>query len=337
MATNRSRRSSRDWDLPDSEVTPEEAFENRREFLKTIGLGAAAAGGLAIAGLQLLNEPDPFDPRLLHFDKQRKDKYPARRNPKFKDAGRKLTPEKIAGCYNNFYEFTTDKEKVHKLAKKYPFTPWKVEVGGLVDKPRTFDIEDLIKLMPLEERVYRFRCVEAWAMTVPWTGFPLSALLEKVSPKSSARYVRFVSVLDKKRLPGQSTSHPWPYFEGLTMAEAMNELTLLATGIYGHPLPGQHGAPIRLVLPWKYGFKSAKSIVKIELVAERPKTLWSVASTEYGFWANINPKVDHPRWSQASERLIGTGEQIPSRLYNGYGEWVAKMYAEVQKKEKIFY
>jgi len=332
----------RDWDSPEREVTDEAAFENRRAFLKKLGFGVgAAAGGLGIAGWQLLGTSAPGELMQLQFDRDRSGKYPAKRNAKFKDAGRKLTAEKVAGSYNNFYEFTTVKDRVHELAKNYPFKPWKVQISGLVSKPRIFDIDQLIKLMPLEERIYRFRCVEAWAMTVPWTGFPLSALLKLVEPKSSAKYVRFVSILDKKRLPGQASGYPWPYFEALTIEEAFNPLTLMATGIYGHPLPGQHGAPIRLVLPWKYGFKSAKSIVKIELTDKRPKTFWSESSDEYGFWANINPKVDHARWSQATERLIiaGDGEQprVATQLYNGYGAYVAKLYEKIQKTEKIWY
>ena len=201
--------------------------------------------------------------------------------------------------------------------------------GSLVDRPKVYDLDDLVRRMPLEERLYRFRCVEAWAMAVPWTGFPMKALINEVQPKSSARYVRMVTFQRPEQAPGQKSQpwYPWPYFEALTMEEAMNELTLLGTGIYGHALPKQHGAPIRLVAPWKYGFKSIKSIVSIEFTDKQPPTFWNkLAPSEYDFWANVNPNVPHPRWSQATERLISTGERVPSQLYNGYGEYVAHLY-----------
>jgi sulfoxide reductase catalytic subunit YedY len=253
--------------------------------------------------------------------------YPARRNPGF-TLDRTLTDERVAAAYNNFYEFTTDKEEVRNLVGAFRIRPWQVEVGGLVEKPRIYDVDDLVRRLPLEERLYRFRCVEAWAMAVPWTGFTLKALINEVRPLSAARYVRMVTFYKPDQARGQKFQHwyPWPYYEGLTMAEATNVLTFLVTGIYGHELPKQHGAPIRLITPWKYGFKSIKSIVQIEFVEKQPPTFWSAASSEYDFWANVNPKVPHPRWSQATERLIDTGERVPTQLYNGYAEQVAHLY-----------
>jgi sulfoxide reductase catalytic subunit YedY len=256
------------------------------------------------------------------------DLYPVPRNPIF-TLDRPLTGEIHAASYNNFYEFTTRKGSVWKKVAKFRTHPWQVEIAGLVEKPGVFDIDELVRLAPLEERLYRFRCVEAWAMAVPWTGFPMRALVEKVRPLSAARYARFVSFLRPEEAPNQHPSYgPWPYTEGLTMAEVTNELTLLGTGIYGHPLPKQHGAPIRLIVPWKYGFKSIKSIVRIEFTERQPATLWNtIAPHEYDFWANVNPGVAHPRWSQATERMIGSGERRPTILYNGYGPWVARLYA----------
>jgi sulfoxide reductase catalytic subunit YedY len=236
------------------------------------------------------------------------------------------TIEEIAN-FNNFYEFTTNKTKVAQLAKDFRTSPWEVEVGGLVAKPKTFGLEELLKF-DQEERIYRMRCVEGWSMVIPWEGFPLSRLLNEVEPLSSAKYVRFVTLLDHDQMPGTGNRlYPWPYQEGLRMDEAMNDLTILATGIYGEPMPNQNGAPIRLVVPWKYGFKSIKSIVMIELVEEQPETMWStIAPQEYGFYSNVNPEVSHPRWSQASERRIGENKRRPTLMFNGYGEEVAHLY-----------
>jgi sulfoxide reductase catalytic subunit YedY len=230
--------------------------------------------------------------------------------------------------YNNYYEFTVDKQEVAGLARDFTTSPWTVEVGGLVNKAQTFGVEDLLKLFPQEERIYRLRCVEAWSMVIPWTGFSLANLLKMVGPTSDAKYVRFETVYRPEEMPGQkSPFYPWPYQEGLRLDEAMNELVILATGLYGEPNVAQNGAPIRLVVPWKYGFKSIKSIVKIELVAEEPDTLWkNIAPNEYGFYANVNPAVDHPRWSQASERRIGELSRRPTLPFNGYGEQVAALY-----------
>jgi sulfoxide reductase catalytic subunit YedY len=250
------------------------------------------------------------------------------RNPAF-TLDRPITTESVAGRYNNFYEFSPVKEEVWKLVDQFETRPWQVEVTGLVKRPKVYDVDTLMRTMPLEERLYRLRCVEAWSIAVPWTGFPLKALIDRVEPLSTARYVRMISFFRPDQAPGFKTQpwYPWPYFEGLTIEEAANPLTLFAVGIYGHELSKQHGAPIRLVTPWKYGFKSIKSIVKVEFTDTQPPTFWNAVSPiEYDFWANVNPKVPHRRWSQATERLVETGERRPTLLYNGYGEYVAHLY-----------
>lgn len=229
--------------------------------------------------------------------------------------------------YNNYYEFTTDKAGVADLAEGFPTSPWQVEVGGLVQKPKTYDIDEL-RAFPQEERIYRLRCVEAWSMVIPWTGFPLASLLAEVEPMTSAKYVAFTTKLDEENMPGlKMPFYPWPYTEGLRLDEAMNDLALLVTGLYGEDLPPQDGAPIRLAVPWKYGFKSIKSIVKIDLVEEKPATLWNtIAPNEYGFYANVNPLVNHPRWSQATERRIGETKRRETLPFNGYLEQVQSLY-----------
>ncbi|GIX49724.1 MAG: mononuclear molybdenum enzyme YedY [Candidatus Tectimicrobiota bacterium] len=309
------------WAIPEREATPEAVFMRRRTFLAG-SLGAIAGGLLGLRGPVQAAEPE--DPT--------RDLYPAPRNPAF-TLDRPLTDENVAASYNNFYEFGPMKT-VAWLAQRLKIRPWQVRVEGLVRKPKTFDIDELIRAMPLEERLYRFRCVEAWAMAVPWTGFPFAALVKKVEPLSDARYVKFTTFLDRTVALGQLRFwYPWPYVEGLTMAEAMNELTLLVTGVYGHPLPKQHGAPLRLIVPWKYGFKSIKSIVAIEFTRERPKTFWeTLVPHEYGFWANVNPAFAHPRWSQAEERMLGTDEVRPTLIFNGYGEWVAGLYPDLNDR-----
>jgi sulfoxide reductase catalytic subunit YedY len=230
--------------------------------------------------------------------------------------------------YNNFYEFSTEKRSVAEEARGFVTRPWAVEVGGLVGKPKVFDFDDLLTLAPQEERIYRHRCVEGWSMVIPWAGFPLAALLSRVEPLSSARYVAFQTLLDPKRMPNQNTSVlDWPYVEGLRLDEAMNPLAILATGMYGQTMPPQDGAPVRLVVPWKYGFKSIKSIVKIMLAAEMPPTTWNIQSpNEYGFYSNVNPNVDHPRWSQRMEHRIGEFGSRPTLLFNGYAEQVGHLY-----------
>lgn len=296
-------------------ITPEHIFLNRRRFMQ---LSIAAGAGLAL--------PAPLRAAQSFF--------PAKPNETYKLSGT-LTKESVATSYNNFYEFSLEKNEVKTKVEKWQVaSPWQVEIAGLVEKPRTLTLDDLIALAGggLEERVYRFRCVEAWSMVVPWTGFPLQRLVEKLKPKKAAKYVKFTTFGDKKigtniaSLP----QYPWPYTEGLTLEEAMHPLSLLATGMYGKPLPKQNGAPLRLVVPWKYGFKSIKSIVKIEFTEKQPATLWSsLAPSEYGFYANVNPKVDHPRWSQATERILDDSffpKRKPTLLFNGYEKEVAGLY-----------
>lgn len=296
-----------------SEITPKAVYLSRRDFMKaaTVATGAAllAACAPSVADVSQNAEPVPT------FDAT-------------DELGNPVNTYEDITNYNNYYEFTVDKQGVAGLAKDFTTSPWTVEVGGLVNKAQTFGIEDLLKLFPQEERIYRLRCVEAWSMVIPWTGFSLASLLKMVEPTSDAKYVRFETVFRPEEMPGQkSPFYPWPYQEGLRLDEAMNELVILATGLYVEPNVPQNGAPIRLVVPWKYGFKSIKSIVKIELVAEEPATLWNnIAPNEYGFYANVNPDVDHPRWSQASERRIGELSRRPSLPFNGYGEQVASLY-----------
>ena len=311
--------------VTENDITPEAFFRERRQALKTIAVlgtgimtGAVFGCGPAKDAAKIGAQEHPPGAEM----------YPARRDSRFM-LDRQVTDEIYAASYNNFYEFSTLKGNVYKKASRLRTFPWQVTVGGLVSRPRVFEIDELVRAMPLEERLYRFRCVEAWAMAVPWTGFPLHTLVGMVQPLSAAKYIRFVSFFKPDDAPNQSPSYgPWPYTEALTMAEATNELTLLATGIYGHPLPKQHGAPLRLVVPWKYGFKSIKSIVKIEFTAEPPRTFWnSLRPNEYDFLANVDPKVPHPRWSQETERLIDTGERHRTLPYNGYAEWVAGLYS----------
>ncbi|QDZ01982.1 protein-methionine-sulfoxide reductase catalytic subunit MsrP [Nitratireductor mangrovi] len=303
-----------DWAIAEREATPEHVFFNRRAVLAGFGASMAALAA------------PPFAGRALAADDPTADLYPAGRNEAY-TIERDLTPEEASSQYNNFYEFGSHKQ-IARAAQDLKIRPWDVEIGGLVDKPQKLAFDDLIRKMPLEERLYRHRCVEAWSMTVPWTGFPLSALVELAAPQASAKYVRFETFLDPAMASGQKQVwYPWPYVEGVTMAEAANELAFMVTGVYGKPLAKQFGAPLRLALPWKYGFKSIKSIVKVTFTEERPVSFWErIASNEYGFWANVNPEVPHPRWSQAQERVLHTGETIPTVIYNGYGEQVAGLY-----------
>jgi len=296
-----------------SEITPEHLYLSRRRFLK--GIGALAASTLVLGACGPEATPSPGAPSG------------AQAGASVGELEDELTPEEAINSYNNYYEFSLGKEEVARLAKDFKASPWTIEVGGLVGRPRTFDLDDLRTFTP-EERVYRMRCVEAWSMVIPWLGFPLAALLEEVEPTPDARYVRFETLYDPDQMPGQkSSAFNWPYVEGLRLDEAMHDLTILATGIYGKPLLPQTGAPIRLVVPWKYGFKSIKSIVKIDLVAEMPVSLWMAQSpNEYGFYANVNPNVSHPRWSQASERRIGEAGRRETLLFNGYEEEVAYLY-----------
>ena len=312
----------KEWEIPENQVTPESDYINRRKFIKDLGI--VGAGALLFSTSTACAQEKGVEKQLKPY---RAEKLDAQHNTAF-TVERQMTDELVAATYNNYYEFTRSKNSVWKNVDKFKTRPWEVEISGLVEKPMTLDVDDLIKQMPLEERIYRFRCVEAWAMVVPWIGFPMKALLDKVQPKADAKYVRMLTFLDPDMAPRQNSSRlPWPYFEGLTLAEAMNDLTILTVGIYGHILPPQHGAPIRLIVPWKYGFKSIKSIVSIELTDQKPRTFWNtLAPGEYGFDANVNPKVPHPRWSQASERMIGTKERLPTLMYNGYGSSVAHLY-----------
>ncbi len=296
-----------------SEITPKHISLSRRDFMKAASLTAGAALLTACA-------PSVADAA--------QDAAPGPTSNATDELGGKVNTYSDITNYNNYYEFSTNKEAVAHLSKDFKMQPWTVEVGGLVNKPKTYGVEDLLKLFPAEERIYRLRCVEAWSMVIPWNGFMLSSLLKAVEPTSDARYVRFKTLLDKEQMPGQgSPFYPWPYEEGLRLDEAMNDLTILATGMYGEPLPAQDGGPIRLVVPWKYGFKSIKAIVKIELTSEMPNTMWSsIAPDEYGFYANVNPNVDHPRWSQSTERRIGELSRRATQMFNGYGEQVARLY-----------
>ena len=293
-----------------SEITPEHLYLSRRKFLVGVGALAANAVLLGACGEQ---SPSASEETMEGCDS-------AQAGAATDELGDKLTPCESIHSYNNFYEFTTSKEGVVRYTQNFKTSPWKVEVGGLVRKPQTFDIDDLLQRYNQEERIYRLRCVEAWSMVIPWTGFPLSQLLKEVEPISTARYVRFETLYDPEQMPGQRDRiYEWPYIEGLRLDEAINDLTILATGIYGKPLLPQDGAPIRLVVPWKYGFKCIKSIVRILLVEHMPASLWmKVNPREYGFYANVNPAVDHPRWSQASERRIGEfgrRETLPLRSH----------------------
>lgn len=315
----------KDWEISDNLATPESVYMRRREFLKGTALTTAATVGV-LYGCGPSSPPNILPE--VKWSALEKSIYPAKRNLQY-GLDRPMTPEKIAASYNNFYEFGTDKIDPVHYAQKLNTRPWAVQVGGLVNKPTTFDIDDLLKTMPMEERVLRLRCVEAWAMAVPWSGFPLRELLKKVEPKAEATHVRLETFYQPFTAQGQLAFwEPWPYVEGLTIKEAMNEMAFLATGIYGHPLPKQHGAPIRLVVPWKYGFKNIKSIVKIELVNYRPATFWNtLQGLEYDFTANVDPRIPHPRWPQTQEKMIGTGDIRPTLPYNGYGDFVAHLYS----------
>jgi sulfoxide reductase catalytic subunit YedY len=321
---NLSRSSS--YSLPESRVTPDAIFWSRREFLKGLALAATGATLYGCGSKESAStEPTGYDLPPRPSDAL----YPPMHNGKYQVGDRTLTPSGIPGRYNNFYEFTTDKADVARLAAKLTIDPWTIAIGGLVQKPFEIGFEDLVKRFPLEERVYRMRCVEAWSMVVPWIGFPFQKFVELCQPLSSAKYVRFLSFRRPQEAVGQREEGvPWPYYEGLRLDEATNELALMTTGIYGKPLPKQHGAPVRLIIPWKYGYKSPKSIMKIEFVTEQPRTFWNdMAPNEYSFLSNVDPDVPHPRWSQATERDIGTGLRIPTLKYNGYGEFMGSLYA----------
>jgi sulfoxide reductase catalytic subunit YedY len=318
-------KKKRAWELPEKAATPEGVYLDRRRILAGLGLGGAILAAPALlrmapdrmGGVQAEAKPAP-NPWA--------DLYPTQRNAAY-TLDRPLTEEIWATTYNNFYEFGSHKQ-IAQAAKTLRLQPWSVLIDGMVEKEMTLDADALIRRMPLEERLYRHRCVEAWSMAVPWSGFPLKALTDLARPLSSATYLRMETFLDAEMAPGQRQSwYPWPYVEGLTMAEATNDLAFVATGLYGKPMPRQNGAPLRLVTPWKYGFKSVKSIVRFTFTDQRPVTFWeAIQPSEYGFWANVNPEVPHPRWSQASERVLGTDDRVPTLLFNGYAEQVAELY-----------
>ena len=304
--------------IPSSEITPEQVYLSRRKFMLGVGGLALSAAVLAACGGAM---PAADSGTAT----------PAGTPEPTPDLRQEITSFESITTYNNFYEFSTDKQGVAPLAANLRTRPWTVQVGGLVAKPTTFGIEDLLSKFTQEERLYRLRCVEAWSMVIPWQGFALRKLLEVVEPTAEAKYVRFETLLDPEQMPGQKVGwYTWPYVEGLRLDEATHDLTILATGLYGKTLLPQNGAPLRVVVPWKYGFKSIKSIVKIDLVAEQPTSLWMAAApNEYGFYANVNPSVNHPRWSQASERRIGELSRRKTLPFNGYAEQVASLYADM--------
>jgi sulfoxide reductase catalytic subunit YedY len=327
--------------IKSSEITPEQVYLSRRKFMKVAG---AALGGTSAAALLAACKASPATLSPTAPATASGEQMPTETRPpvtplptlaaQADDLGDSLTSFDDITHYNNFYEFTLSKEDVANKASKFQSIPWQVEVGGLVHNPKTYSIEDLLNRFEQKERVYRLRCVEAWSMVIPWIGFELADLLKEADPMTSAQFVRFETLFDTSRLPNEKdSSFPWPYTEGLRLDEAMHPLTILGTGLYGKPLPAQDGAPIRLVVPWKYGFKSIKTIVKIELVELRPHTLWNtIAPGEYGFYSNVNPDVDHPRWSQKSEHRIGESGRRETLMFNGYADEVVSLYAGMDLK-----
>jgi sulfoxide reductase catalytic subunit YedY len=320
-----------------SEITPEHVYLSRRKVLRTgvLALGALVAGACTAS-------PTPTPPAAERGNSTPAETTPAsastnppRAAKQTDELGDQLTSYDAITNYNNYYEFSAVKQEVASLSQSLKLSPWTVQVGGLVNKPKTFDIDDLRKQFPPEERVYRLRCVEGWSMVIPWIGFPLAKLLKEVEPLSKATFVRFETLYAPDQMPAQGyKQYPWPYVEGLKMSEAMHDLTLLATGLYGQSLPAQDGAPVRLVVPWKYGYKSIKAIVKIDLVDSQPETFWVKASPdEYGFYANVNPSVPHPRWSQSTERRIGETTRRRTLMFNGYADQVTHLYDGMDLKE----
>ena len=318
-------RRKRGWELPESAATPEAVYLNRRDFAKGLAAGSVLLG----MGAGLLGETGSAD--AADADPSAK-LYPFKRNETYK-LDRALTPADLVTSYNNYYEFGSSKD-IADAAQALPIRPWTVAIDGMVEKPVTIGIDDLLARMPLEERLYRHRCVEAWSMTVPWSGFAMKALVAFAKPQSGAQYVQMTSFENPDAAEGQQANwYPWPYIEGLTMAEATNDLAFLVTGAYGKPVPKQNGAPLRLATPWKYGFKSAKGIVRFTFTDKRPMNFWqAIQASEYGFWANVNPEVPHPRWSQAYERVLGSDERVPTLLFNGYGDYVAGLYKDLQNE-----
>lgn len=334
------------WQIKENETTPKSIYTNRRSFVKQLGLGTIGLAGTGMLAGCMSNPSSKANAASLYKAEGPLDTipknaprvgYPATRNTAFDVPERPITDRTIASSYTNYYEFRNSGD----LKDAWPYTdayepfPMKIKVNGHVEKSFDLDIADLITSMDLEERIYRFRCVEAWAMTVPWTGFPLKKLIERCKPTSKAKFVRFVSVNRPKQMPGIGAApwYPWPYYEALRMDEAMNDLAFVATGMYGEPLPKQNGSPIRMAVPWKYGYKGAKAIVEIIFTDKQPPTFWNeLQPSEYSFLSNVNPNVPHPRWTQASERLIGQNDKrVPTKLFNGYAEQVGSMYPEEPK------
>lgn len=336
-------RHKRNWEIPEAQATPEPVWQARRRLIKTFGIGAGALAvtpGMARAGLfdnLLRRGAQGSRDAVVIPETPWSDQFPAQRNAAYA-IDRELTPEAVNASYNNFYEFGSQKS-IWKDAQSLEISPWQITIDGMVAKEKTIDVDDLIRRMPLEERLYRLRCVEAWSMTVPWTGFPLAELVKFAEPTSDARYLRMETFMEPDVAPGQTQPwNPWPYIEGLTLEEAGNELALIAVGTYGHVALKQHGAPLRLVVPWKYGFKSIKSIVRFTFTDERPVSFWeTLQGNEYKFWANVNPEVPHPRWSQANEEILHTGETVATQIYNGYAEQVAHLYKDLDIPDEDLY
>jgi sulfoxide reductase catalytic subunit YedY len=311
-------------DVRSSEITPKSLYVNRRKFLAEAAMaGAAAALGV---GLKETISPSATVRAANKIDGLKKSSFSTTET---------VTPVKDVTHYNNYYEFSTEKNEPAELAKNFRTHPWKVKIDGLVEKKQELDIDTIIKMAPAEERIYRHRCVEGWSIVVPWIGFSLSELIKRLNPTSKAKYVEFTTIYDLGQMPGQRRQVlDWPYVEGLRMDEAMNPLALLCFGMYGEDLPNQDGAPLRIVLPWKYGFKSAKAIVHIKFTEKQPLNSWNIsAPNEYGFYANVNPSVDHPRWSQAKERRLGEFFKRPTLMFNGYGDQVAGLYSGMDLKK----
>ncbi len=314
-----------------SEITPEEIYINRRQFIKA---GSLVLGAISLAACSQSGEPSDKPQSSATADGSQGLDPITETITKTDELGNPANSFEDITNYNNYYEFTIDKQKVAGLSKNFQTRPWTVEVGGLVNNPKIYDIDELLNKFANEERIYRLRCVEGWSMVIPWLGFPLKKILDEVEPTSNAKYVRFETVYDPDQMPGlKSPWYQWPYVEGLRLDEAMNDLAIISTGLYGKELLPQNGAPLRMVVPWKYGFKSIKSIVKIDLVDEMPISLWMAAAPhEYGFYANVNPEVDHPRWSQSSERRIGEAGRQRTLMFNGYEEEVAQLYSGMNLK-----
>jgi len=314
----------RGWELPEASATPEAVYHQRRQLIKGIAAGPMVlAGTSALGRLAMAAEPSAQDDPSAGL-------YPVARNERY-TLDRPITDERLATTYNNFYEFGSHKQ-IWQAAQSLEVRPWTITLDGLVEEEQVLDIDDLLRRMPLEERLYRHRCVEAWSMAVPWSGFALAALVDLARPLGSAKYVRMETFLDPEVAPGQrQVWYPWPYLDGLSLAEASHDLAFIATGLYGKSIPKQNGAPLRLAVPWKYGFKSIKSLVRLTFTEERPVSFWQqIAASEYGFWANVNPEVPHPRWSQAMEQPLGGGEKIPTQRYNGYEAFVGGLYVGLE-------